>query len=336
MRTEYRCSPSTGQVYTVQVPIKAVSSPLPETKKYEWRCNPQTGERFQVEVTSQSQSPFPTNQPQHSQSAQPPAYSHQQVTPQQNTSGLTTSASAPLHGGQHQGQHQQQGQDITLREQLQDKVKGISRLIDDGVTKKPAKPLDFAKKCPAKWAKKVTIDSINLPLFTYGEISELESALSGRSGPLAEGELLAKIRHIKNYLEVCCLNSEPTDFKGYGWTIAKDYALKVESEVEQNVTTWTEMTGGVQTSQLVLAQMDFPRPFTVPKKSGTARDPEPKQNGTVKERCKTWNSCKTLDKCEYEVNHPDKKCILKHECIWCKSNIGQSFKHQEWACKKKN
>ena len=182
----------------------------------------------------------------------------------------------------------------------------------------------------------MTIDSINLPLFTYGEISELESALSGRSGPLVEGELLAKIRHIKNYLEVCCLNSEPTDFKGYGWTIAKDYALKVESEVEQNVTTWTEMTGGVQTSQLVLAQMDFPRPFTVPKKSGTARDLEPKQNGTVKERCKTWNSCKTLDKCEYEVNHPDKKCILKHECIWCKSNIGQSFKHQEWACKKKN
>ena len=55
----------------------------------------------------------------------------------------------------------------------------------------------------------------------------------------------------------------------------------------------------------------------------------------AKERCKTYNSCKTEDKCEYELAHPDKKCILKHECSWCKVNLKQSYKHQEWACKKK-
>ena len=132
------------------------------------------------------------------------------------------------------------------------------------------------------------------------------------------------------------MNSEPTDFKGYGWTIAKDYALKVESEVEQQVTTWGEMSGGVQTNQLVLAQMEFPRPIPSMKRSGTGKDSDIKQVPTAKDRCRTFNTCKTVDKCEYEVSHPDKKCILKHECSWCKTNIGQSFKHQEWSCKKKN
>ena len=107
--------------------------------------------------------------------------------------------------------------------------------MEGGVTKAPAKTLDFAKQCTAKWAKKATSDRINLPLYVFGSISELESSLSGRSSPIPAADFLAKLRHIKNYLEVCCLNSEPTDFKIYGWTIAKDYALKVESGVEQNL-----------------------------------------------------------------------------------------------------
>ena len=205
---------------------------------------------------------------------------------------------------------------------------------EGGVTNKQAKTLDYAKKCSAKWAKKVNSDSINLPLFTFGAISELESSVSGKSEPLSDGEFLAKLRHIKNFLEVCCLNSEPTDFKGYGWTIAKDYALKVEGEVDRKVTTWPEMADGVRTNQLVLAQMDFPRPIPIQKKGGTGKESDSKPSNT-KDRCRTYNICKTEDKCEYELSHPDKKCYLKHECNWCKTNLKMSFRHQEWACKNK-
>ena len=94
------------------------------------------------------------------------------------------------------------------------------------------------------------------------------------------------------------------------------------------------MTEGVQTDQLVLAQMDFPRPVPPLKRAGQGRETD-SRFGQAKERCKTYNSCKTEDKCEYELAHPDKKCILKHECSWCKVNLKQSYKHQEWACKKK-
>ena len=222
-----------------------------------------------------------------------------------------------------------------MGQNLQEKIKGIVRIAEGGVTRVPAKPIDFAKQCAAKWAKKVTADSINLPLFTYGSVSELESSLSGRSAPLPAADFLAKLRHIKNYLEVCCLNSEPTVFKAYGFTIAKDYALKVESGVDQNLKSWEGMSGGVQTDQLLLAQMDFPRPAI--KKAPIAREGDViKSASTAREKCRTYNSSKIEDKCDYEVSHPDKKCILKHECNWCKVNLRLSHKHQEWACKKKH
>ena len=117
MKTEFRCSPTSGRVYTIQIPASPVAPASPEMKQYEWRCNPQTGDRYQIEVGTVLRT-----------AAQP---QQQQVTPDQH-----------------------QGQEDSLREQLQDKVKGISKLIESGVTKKSNNPRYFAKKCPAKWAKK--------------------------------------------------------------------------------------------------------------------------------------------------------------------------------------
>ena len=341
-KTEYRCSPRTGKLFTVQVPVTATTTP-PVSKYLEWRCNPVTGERHQVEVTSDQHTPHSPTYPHAAAGSMGQVGPSQQYIPPQQlpqlgpghqTGRLQPQAQQELPCGHAQRHPVGATADGTFNQQLQDKVKGIVRLVESGVTNKPAKTMDFAKKCSAKWAKKTTLENVNLPLFTFGAIGELESSLSGRTEPLAEGELLAKLRHIKNYLEVCCLNSEQTDFKGYGWTIAKDYALKVEGEVDQNITTWVEMSGGVQTSQLVLAQMDFPRPNSFQKKAATGVG---ETKGTItKDRCRTYNTCKTDDKCDYEVSHPDKKCLLKHECTWCKTNLRQSFKHQEWNCKKKN
>ena len=305
-RPEYRCSPTSGRIYTVQVPVPIQTSPV--EKHYVWECNPVTGERFRVEVPTSPQLILP-NSEHHG--------NHLLRQPTLQPSGDYSQEQANQH--------------------LQaDKVTGIVRLVDTGVTKKTTKPIDFAKKCSAKWAKKVTQESINLPLFTFGAVSELESSLSGRSEALDERELLAKLRHIKNFLEVCCLNSEATDFRGYGWTLAKDYALKVEGEVDQKFISWTEMSSGVQTNQLVLAQMDFPRPSISIKKAFPDKRDDYTKPPVTRERCRTYNTCKTENKCEYEVSNPDKKCILKHECTWCKTNLRLSHMHQELNCKKKN
>ena len=66
--------------------------------------------------------------------------------------------------------------------------------------------VEYAKNCPVKWAKTVNSTNINLPLYIWSSIAELEAAMSGRAEQLLEGELVGKLRHIKNTAEVCCLN----------------------------------------------------------------------------------------------------------------------------------
>ena len=60
-----------------------------------------------------------------------------------------------------------------------------------------------------------------------------------------------------------CLNSADSDFKSYGWILARDYACKVTNKVDQELVSWVEMAPGVQTADLVSAQCDYPRPATL-------------------------------------------------------------------------
>ena len=77
--------------------------------------------------------------------------------------------------------------------------------------------------------------------------------------------------------------------------------------------------------------MDWTKPVVKPikAKEGKVEDKPSSQFNTAKPRCTTYNTCKTEDKCEYELTNTDKKCILKYEFSWCKKNIGQIFRHQE-------
>ena len=203
-------------------------------------------------------------------------------------------------------------------------ITGITRLDKSG--KKGQRLVDLAKQCPAKWCKQATNNSITLPLYMWASVAELEASLSGRSHQLQEGELLGKLRHMKHTLEVCCLNSSSSDFAGYGWSIAKDYAFKVEEEVANGLANWTDMQAGLRTNTLVLSQMDCPRQST---KSAKTKESE-------KQVCTTFNKCTTVGKCDYEVSNPGRTCQRKHECSWCRQNLGQGNKHQERECRKKN
>ena len=218
----------------------------------------------------------------------------------------------------------------TSSSEAQNRLKGITPLNSGGASRKMTKVIDFARTCPVKWAKTAKSENINLPLYTYGALTEIEAALSGRGEPL-EGEiLLAKVRHLKNISEVCCLNSTPSDFSTYGWQIARDYAMKVEEEVEQRFVSWQDMMPGVRIQTLILSQMEFPRQ-PVKKKVGDAADPK----AGKKDRCTTFNTCTIENKCDYEVANPGRTCLRKHECSWCRSNLQQGYKHQAWKCMKK-
>ena len=105
--------------------------------------------------------------------------------------------------------------------------------------------MDFAKKCPAKWAKETKPSSLNLSLYGYAAMAELESLLSCNGDPtISHAEIIARVRHVKNVYKVCCVNSDAKDFSSYGWVLARDYASKVENKVEQGIIHWQSMTVG--------------------------------------------------------------------------------------------
>jgi hypothetical protein len=140
--------------------------------------------------------------------------------------------------------------------------------------------------------------------------------------------VLGKLRHLKNTLEVCCQNSTSQEFNGYGWTLAKDYATKLNDEIEQGRATWQDMTLEVKTSTLMSANMENPRP---PPKY----EPKKPRSEDKKDVCPTYNKCTTENKCDYEVANPDKTCLRKHECSWCRAHKNQSWRHQAGKCRNK-
>ena len=310
---------------------------MPENVRCEWRCDPDTGVAFQVPVQI---TPQPSSQSQQSVSVQAASYLPQ-LPHQFSSAPHQVPAQGPQQADQWSQYHQllsQTPQHVPQQTQLQnsyptaaqDRLSGIIPL-GEGATKKVTKVIDFARKCPVKWAKVTKPDNINLPLYSYGAVTEIEAALSGLGEPMSQAVLLAKIGHLKNTLEVCCLNSTSSDFSTYGWLIARDYAMKVEEEVEQRFVAWDTMDPGIRTHTLVLSQMEHPRAAVIRKKQTEFDDPKT----TRKDRCTTFNSCTTEMKCDYEVANPGRTCQKKHECSWCRNNLQQGYKHQEWKCLKK-
>ena len=101
-----------------------------------------------------------------------------------------------------------------------------------------------------------------------------------------------------------------TELCDYGWTLARDYALKVQDKVDQQQHSW-EIHTGIQSDVLFSAQMEFPRP---------AKKDQPKIGGGSdrdKPLCTTYNKFTTEGKFEYEVSS-GRACIRKHECTWCR------------------
>ena len=320
-KLEYRCSPTSGRQWQVRVPVVVSPPPVINTPQYrsEWRIHPDTGVTFQVQVPIQVTQPV-TPQPAYTV----PVHGSAQHLNQSYLGPSPDVSSQQIQQSHLHHSELQQNSSMTR----QDRVAGIVSLLEGGTTKKQPKVLEYARTCPTKWSKQATLNNINLPLYAWGAVTEIESSLSGRSEEMSEAVMLGKLRHLKNTLEVCCLNSTSSEFTAYGWTLARDYATKVDNEVEQKLASWQDMPTGVRTATLVSAQMENPRP---------AIKVDPRKTTVVekKDLCTTYNNCSTEGKCEYEVANPDKKCIRKHECSYCMKHKKQSWRHQAVRCRAK-
>ena len=350
-RWEDRWSPVTGRKYQIQVTVPTTAvppAPVQDTVRTQqpiWRYDPITGQQY-----SQVTAPVPRvtnfqeahNNHQQSvlqQSVIHPSYSSQLPQASQMYQQQQSAGSAQLRTvSPHQFHQQQAGADLTnpvrssdgdhtLTDQLREKMKGIVSLVEKGDSSKSIKLIDYVKRCPTKWAKNVTKENMNLPIYAYGTTSELVASLSGRAEPMSQAILLAKLQHMQNVFEICCQNSTMTEFSNYAWVLSRDYASKVQNKVDQQLTDWTSMAAGVQTADLVSAQFEFPRP---------AEKKDKKEDPTKKDvLCTTYNSCTTEKKCNYEVANPGRSCQRKHECSYCRKQLNKGMKHQALKCPNK-
>ena len=210
--------------------------------RYEYRYDQYTGVRYQVEVPATPTHCPPSNQPstapahlssQHQSNQRVPLHTYQQLPGSQQ---FAAPANLPWQSTHTEPVQAENNADQTMAQRIQESVKGIVNIVESGGTTKSLKLMDYAKRCPAKWSKNVKPDTMNLSLYGYAAVAEIEAGLSGRSGVHAEGELLARLRHVKNVFEVCCLNSSEKEFSAYGWTLARDYSQKVTNKVAQGET----------------------------------------------------------------------------------------------------
>ena len=312
---------------TLNQPGPQPAMSTPGSAFLEWRVNQETGVPYQVLVqptlhkfqhSTQLGTPYQQQQNRHD-IQQLPGQSIPQPQPYR-------SPQYPQATGQQSGVMSGPG-NTSVAQQLKDRVAGIVSLVESGGESKQLKLLDHVRSCPAKWAKKVTLDNMNLPVYAYGVTSELTSSLSGRSPAMSPDVLISKLQHLQNTLGVCCLNTTEKEFSNYGWVLARDYAMKVQDRVTQNLTSWEKLSSEVQTSDLVASQMEFPRPV---EKKVQEKKEEKKQP-----LCSTWNTCKTEKKCQYELDHPGRSCLRKHECSHCREELKQSHRHQLWKCPNK-
>ena len=201
--------------------------------------------------------------------------------------------------------------------------------------------VNYARNCPVAWTSKVTSDKLNMGLWCYSYVAELLATRTGAASALAPGELEARMQHFLNVMEISLQPSNPAEYDGHSWRVARLYAEKVQQKVDRG-SSWVafEKRYGADTHphELMAAQVELPPPS---KKTIVEKKVEKKgdKGKDVKERtgriCTTWNSSDVENKCKFEVNYEGRECNNKHECSWCKDKHGRSLPHQRTFCRQR-
>ena len=196
----------------------------------------------------------------------------------------------------------------------------------------------YARDCPVAWTSKVTSDKLNLGLWCWAYMAHLLATRTGQAQSLGQGELEAKMQHFLNVLEITLQPSNPTEFEGHSWRVARLYAEKIQNKVDRGET-WIKFDEKYgtdsQPSELMAAREEIgPKP--APKKM-KVKEEERKQEPQKGSRrlCMTWNTSTVEGKCDWEVQNEGKTCDRRHECTWCKDKGKRSLLHQRSFCRQR-
>ena len=196
----------------------------------------------------------------------------------------------------------------------------------------------YARDCPVAWTTKVTTDKLNLGLWCWSYMAQLLATRTGQAPSLGQGELEAKMQHFLNVLEIALQPSNPTEFDGHSWRVARLYAEKIQNKIDRGET-WAKFDEKYgtdsQPSELMAAREEL-GPKQPPRRV-KVKEEERKQetNRGSRRLCTTWNTSSIEGKCDWEVQNEGKSCDRRHDCSWCKENGKRSLFHQRSFCRQR-
>lgn len=335
MKLVYKRDAQSGEKYREWVSVPTTSDQEPRVE-YAWYTDTNTGRSYKRPVTSAGRASS-GQPPVHRPAGKHPANAHQHHSSNPQDSEIITPA----------GRKRVHTSLCNAGRSGDDRIPGMFQFSeregkradkqDDRHNDRQQTITDWARNCPVTYAEKITLDSMNLPIWVWGFVSELLATRTGLATPLMEGELESKLQHLLCVLEVTMVNSEKTDFNSQGWSIAKIYAKRVQQKLDRGLDTWLDFSRfgtDPHPSEMFAAKLEVERRPAPSKKKGEF---EQNKDRKVRAMCPTWNTHEVEKQCKWMADNPnaDKPCNRRHDCSYCLEKKYGSFNHQRRFCTKR-
>ena len=213
------------------------------------------------------------------------------------------------------------------------------------VREKQYRPYEFASRGNFFYAKNINDRNITLPLYVYGYLKHCIILLSGLV-PVAEGEVMARLTHLMNIMEITSNNSTLNDFDHSSWNLGRGYGDRVFNDIQQGLRNWTELPQNILPDVFLhvkdMVDMQTRKKDSVGRggrggagrgRGGNAgKERASEKGGSEKPQvCPSYNDFFTGSGCAYEYNN-QRKCNYEHYCSKCFSATGNKVAHKARFC----
>ena len=225
----------------------------------------------------------------------------------------------------------------------------MDSLLGLTVRDKQYRPHEFATKGNFFYAKNINDRNITLPLYVYGYLKHCIILSSGLV-PVQEGEVMARLVHLMNIMEITSNNSTLNDFDHAAWQLGRGYGDRVFNDIQQGLRSWTEMPNHIL-PDVFLHVKDMVDIQTRKKDTnsrggggggagrgggrgrGSSREKNSDRAGSDGKPlvCTTYNDFFTGSGCAYEFNN-QRKCNYEHYCSKCFASTGNKICHKSRFC----
>ena len=179
--------------------------------------------------------------------------------------------------------------------------------------------------------KDITNCNVNMPAFCLGQIHFLLQALQNNM-IASPNELMARLFHFKNILEITTINCPLSEFNSRAWQIAREYDNKVVRNMDQGLLSWSTLGPMLQYDCHIHAVS------TVGSHSANNRNTNSGNAPTTaaKQICNDYNLKQNEgNHCTWSAANPGKKCSKAHACRYCVNKDGKYRTHREFDCESK-